>query len=378
MSQPIPYFKPWLPPWEEMEPVLRGIHESGHLSFGPITRLLEEAAADLLGVCYAVACSSCTAGMMALLGVMHEPGAAVVLPAFSFSATLQAVEWAGLMPIFCDVREEDCNIDVDAAEAAITPDTEAILAVHISGVPCDVGGLCGVSGTHGPDVYYDGAHALGSRLDGKSLACYGRGTVYSLGATKLLTAGGEGGIVATDDGLVAERVRLAINHGRRPGEMDCVVKGMNARMTEMQAAYALAALPHVDELVMRRHEIWRWYLARLHDLAGLRFPCIHGSGNPCPTWKDISIFVDPDACGWDSTGLRDALAERGIQCRQYYWPPLHMLETSRAFHLHGDLPVAERLASQVLSLPSWHYMEVEHVERVCNAIRDIIGQGAQA
>lgn len=374
-SDRIPFFRPTLPSWEVIEPTLRAIHDSGVLTSGPFVRALEDTVASMFHVKHAVACANATLGMMLLLDTLPD-GPTVVVPGYTFCATQQAVEWANGGWLWADVGE-DCNITLEEVERYLEQSAvDAVLAVHVSGNPCDVLGLDELMIKYGVPVFYDAAHAFGSMARHYHVATWGKASVFSLSITKMLPAAGEGGIVCTDDDDIAGQVRLAVNHGRRPGSMDAECRGTNARMQEYSAAYALAMLPMLDEVIERRRVIRERYREALEPLDGVAFPPERYGCRA--TWKDASLFVDPCVTGWDAAGLAEALDMRGIGARRYYAPPAHqtgwMLSCSSGHP--PSLPVTERLASQVVSLPIYPSLSDEEVNRVIDAARTLLGDGA--
>ena len=367
---PIQFFRPWLPPWDEVEPKLRAAHESGVLTSGPFVKELEETLADMLGARHVICCANATLGMTILLDVALPDCPRVIVPGYTFAATQQAVEWAGGDWLWADVGE-DCNIDVEAAAKDWQGLADAVLAVHVSGNPCDCRGLADAF----PDipVFYDAAHALGALYEGLYVTKWGAASVLSLGVTKIIAAGGEGGAVVTDDDKIARGVRLAINHGREAGSMDCMIRGTNARMQEYSAAYALACLPHLEMLIQRRRDIRSRYLAGLAGIDGIAFPPERAGCRA--TWKDCTVFVDGATTGWDADGLAEALCLQGIGVRRYYDPPAH--QTTWMQSCHGgnppSLPVTERLAAQAVTLPCYPDLTDEEVSRVIDTTRSLLG-----
>src|ERR1044071_2099150 len=190
--------RPALPDFEALAPEMRDVLASGLLSKGRYLRAFEEALAEHLGVRHAVAVSSGTTGLMLTYQALGLKGE-VVVPSFTFMATVSALVWAGVRPVFADSNQETSNLDPEAAEAVITDQTSAIVAVHNHGNPADVEGLRALAERHGLRLVFDAAHALGSLYEGAPVGPQGDANVFSLSFTKLLVAG-EGGVVATDDG----------------------------------------------------------------------------------------------------------------------------------------------------------------------------------
>ena len=345
---------------------LRAVLEAGVLTNGPRVRELEERAAAYLGVRSAVAVSSCTAGLMLVLRAAGLTGD-VVVPSFTFQATAHAVSWNGLRPAFADVDADTLTLSAGAAARATGMRTSAILATHTFGTPCDVEALGDAAGEAGIRLFFDAAHAFGSRRQGNPVGGFGDAEVFSLTPTKPLVAG-EGGIVATSDEGLADEVRLARDYGKEP-DYDVRIIGLNARMSELHAVVALASFEDLDERVERRNDIAAAYREVLGAVPGVSFPSVR-SGD-LSTYKDFTILVDGEAFGMDAPALSEGLASEGIETRRYYAPPVHRTRAYRAVANGGNLPVTDEAAGRVLTLPLWEGMADEHVAGVAEAIRRI-------
>ncbi len=237
----------------DVEAILR----SGVLTNGPYVRRFEEETSAYLGVRHCVAVSSCTAGLMLVLRAAGLSGD-VIVPSFTFAATAHAVQWNGLRPVFADVDPRTLTLAPASVERAVGMHTSAILATHIYGTPCDVEGLRAVARENGLRLFFDAAHAFGSEHGGTKVGGFGDAEVFSLSPTKVVVAA-EGGLIATNDDLLAERCRIGRDYGN-PGDYDCAFVGLNARMSELHAATALASLSDLDERLAERNRLGR----RLH------------------------------------------------------------------------------------------------------------------
>lgn len=344
--------------------VVEQILESGILTNGPHVRALEERAADYLGVRHCVAVASCTAGLTLVLRVADLSGD-VLLPSFTFAATAHAVAWNGLTPRFVDVDPETLTLSSEAVARAVGVRTSAVLATHVYGTPCDVDGLAAVGRRNGLRLFFDAAHAFGSRYRGTRVGGFGDAEVFSLSPTKVLIAA-EGGIIATNDDLIAERCRIGRDYGN-PGDYDCRFVGLNARLSEVHAAIALASLDDLDDRLARREELAVAYRRALDTVPGIRFPEIRAGD--ASTFKDLTILVDPDLFGLDADRLHDVLTAEGIETKRYYSPAVHRM---RAYRIRGSepvLPVTDMASARALTLPLWVGMSVADVELVATAIR---------
>jgi dTDP-4-amino-4,6-dideoxygalactose transaminase len=343
---------------------------SGVLTNGPYVRQLEERAAEYLGVRHCVAVCSCTAGLMLVLRASGLSGD-VVLPSFTFSASAHAVVWNGLRPLFADIRPADLLLDPAAVARSAGVRTSAILATHTYGTPCDTETLGRIARRNGIRLFFDAAHAFGSRRGDRMVGGFGDAEVFSLSPTKVLIAG-EGGIIATDDDELAERCRIGRDYGN-PGDYDTRFVGLNARMSELHAATALASFDDLEERIGRRNQLAERYRKVLAGLPGIDFPAVAEGDRS--TYKDLTILIDAERFGMDATKVAAALAAEGIQTRRYYAPPVHRQRAYRwVGPANGALPETDRAAARVLTLPLWTGMADEQVDGVAAAMARLTGR----
>lgn len=342
---------------EEKKAVL-AVLESGHLAAGEVTRRLEEAFARLVaGTREAVAVSNGTAALhLALLAHGIGPGDEVITTPFTFQATANMVLAVGARPVFVDVRE-DGTLDPERIEAAITKRTRAILPVHLYGRLCDMPAICDLAARHGLAVIEDAAQAHAAELGGRRAGSFGTGC-FSFYATKNMTSG-EGGMVTTDDPELAQRLRRLRSHGESERYQTSEL-GFNYRLTDIAAAIALAQLQRLPEFTERRRA------NAAHLSQGLR-----GVSPPPPP-------ADPRAHVWHLYTVRvedgrEALAarlrEQGIEAGIYYPTPLPDQPLYRRLgYDSARLPVARRLARQVLSLPVHPALSSADLEAIVAAV----------
>ena len=365
----LPFVRPTLPPEEALLDRIRTVLSTGMLTNGRFVRELEERAADYLGVRQCIAVASCTSGLMLALRASELSGD-VVLPSFTFAATAHAVAWNQLRTVFADVDEETLTLSAKSAAAAVGVRTSAILATHTFGTPCDVEGLAAAASANGIKLFFDAAHAFGSRRAGTPVGRFGDAEVFSLSPTKVLVAA-EGGLIATNDDRLAERCRIGRDYAN-PGDYDCRFVGLNARMSELHAALALASLDGLDERIERRNALASAYKAALGAIPGISFPAIRDGDRS--TFKDFTILVDPETFGCDAERLGRALAEDGIDTRRYYAPPVHQMRAYRMLNGgSGKLETTKAIAGKVLTLPLWIDMSDETAGRVAGAVERIQG-----
>jgi dTDP-4-amino-4,6-dideoxygalactose transaminase len=365
--QGLPFLRPTVPPQDRVLNDLASILASGMLTNGPYVRDLEERAAEYLRVRHCIAVSSCTSGLMLVLRAADLSGDAV-LPSFTFAATAHAAAWNQLRPVFADVDPETLTLSPEAVAGAIGVRTSVILATHTFGTPCAVEDLSTVARNSGVKLVFDAAHAFGSRHDGVPVGGFGDAEVFSLSPTKVLVAF-EGGIIATNNDVLAERCRIGRDYAN-PGDYDCLFVGLNARMSEIHAAMAIASLDGLEQRINRRNELAEAYRQALSDVPGIGFPAVLESDRS--TYKDFTILVEEPEFGVDAAEVAKALAAEGIQTKRYYAPPVHRMQAYRSEAAkNGALPVTDSVVQRVLTLPLWSSMGRQEPLAVANAVRRI-------
>ena len=347
----------------EIQAAIDRVLDSGWFILGPEVEAFEREYAAFVGVTHAVAVGN---GMDAIslaleaLGVGERPDDEVITTPNSAFATALAVIRAGARPVFVDLDPATCALDPARVAAAITPRTRALLPVHIYGHPFDLDTLSAL----GLPVVGDAAQAQGARLRGRDVASYGAATATSFYPTKNLGALGDGGLLATSDGALAERVRTARDYGQA-GKYRHVSLGMNSRLDELQAAILRVKLRYLSEDNARRRAIAARYTERLSGLP-LTLPAAPAHGES--VWHLYTV----------RTGQRDALrahlSEHGVTALVHY-PVIIPLQPALA-HLGnrpGDFPVADRCAAELLSLPTDPALPDASIDVVADAVRRFFG-----
>ncbi|HTV54311.1 MAG TPA: DegT/DnrJ/EryC1/StrS family aminotransferase [Terriglobia bacterium] len=364
------FTRPTISPIEQILPRYLSSFVDGMLTNGNVVARLEATIAERLGVLHCVAVSSCTSGLMLVLKALGVKGE-VILPSFTFFVTGHAVLWNRLEPVFADCEETTFTIDPVDVEARITERTVAILAVHLYGNPPRIEALQRIAARQGLKLIFDAAHAFGSRYRGSPVGRFGDAEVFSLSPTKLLVAG-EGGLVCTNDSTLARLVRAARNYGDA-GSYDPELLGLNARMTEFNAAMALAGLDLVDHKIKRHNEIAERYTNLLTGAPGIGFQQVEKDNYS--VYKDFSVLVSQAEFGMSRDAVGEALLSEGIPTKRYFYPPLHFqrLFTANIAGSRVKLPNTERISQEVLSLPIYESLPDEVVERTALAIRWLAG-----
>jgi len=362
----LPMVRPVLPSFSEMAGGIESILSTGMVTKGRFMREFEQALSEHLGVKHAIAVSSCTSGMMLTHKALGLSGD-VIVPSFTFMATASALVWAGLRPVFADVDRATNNLDPAAAEATITPQTTAIVAVHQFGNPADISALEKMADQHGLILIFDAAHGFGACYQGDPVGKQGKAQIFSLSPTKLLISG-EGGIVATNDDALAAKIHMGREYGN-DGNYDSAFAGLNARMPEFNALLGLHSLENLKEAAHNRNETVTLFQEVLGRLPGIGFQRVRPGDRH--SYRELSITVEPGLFGLTRDELALALAAEKVDSRKYYQPPIHKQIAYRSYHDGRPLPNTDWLSSHSLSLPMWSNMSAEVALGICEAIQHI-------
>jgi dTDP-4-amino-4,6-dideoxygalactose transaminase len=352
--------QPFLPPLAEFMPYLEKIWESRRLTNnGPFHQELEGELARYLGVEHISLFANGTLALMTALQALRVAGEVITTP-YSFVATAHSLLWNNIKPVFADIHPETLNLDPERIEAAITPQTTAILAVHCYGRPCDVERIERVADTYGLKVIYDAAHAFGVRDAGGSLLRHGDLSVLSFHATKVFNTL-EGGAIVAPDAKTKQRIDFLKNFGFAD-EVTVMAPGINGKMNEVQAALGLLQLKHVDEAIEQRRRIDEAYRRGLGAVRGIR---LLPPGVERYNYSYFPILVGPEYPS-SRDALYQKLADHGIHGRRYFYPlisdfPMYRDLPSAA---PAHLPVARSVAEQVICLPIYPELEADTVRRV--------------
>lgn len=358
--------QPFVPPLEEFSPYLKKIWESKCLTNGgPFHQELESSLADYLGIKHLSLFANGTLALVTALQALRITGEVITTP-FSFVATAHSLLWNGIKPIFVDIHPTTLNLDPEKIEAAITPHTTAIMPVHVYGKPCDVEKIQKIADTYGLKVIYDAAHAFGVQYKGESLLKHGDLSTMSFHATKVFNTF-EGGAIVCPDAKIKKRIDDLKNFGFHD-EVTVVAPGINAKMNEMQAAFGLLQLKHIDKAIEKRKEIDGEYRAQLSHVNGIFIPLL-----PADTIYNYSYFPILVKKEYPLTrdGLNDKLRQEGIFPRRYFYPLISEFPMYRGFSSasHANLPVAKMIAEQVLCLPIYPALENEIITKIITIIK---------
>ena len=357
--------RPDLPDLEDFIPYLREIWDSKILTNGgPFHHKFEQKLCEYLGVEFIALFTNATIGLVTALQALRISGEVITTP-YSFVATAHSLLWNGIKPVFVDIDPATLNMDPARIEAAITPQTTAIMPVHCYGHPCDVDRIRAIADTYGLKVIYDAAHAFGVQCHCGSVLNHGDLSVLSFHATKVFTTF-EGGAVVCPDEKTRQRINYLKNFGFAD-EVTVVAPGINGKMSEFNAALGLLQLKGVDRAFARRRAIDERYRAGLADARGIR--CVPMAGERLSNYAYFPILVQPDY-PLTRDSLYHKFRENGIFVRRYFYPLISEFPMYRglASASQANLPVATKLAQQVLCLPIYPGLRNDQVDRILDLL----------
>lgn len=367
-EKPIYVTQPYLPPLEEFVPYLQQIWDNKVLTNGgPMHQQLEAALCDYLGVEHIALFNNGTIALLTALQALRVTGEVITTP-YSFVATAHSLLWNGIKPVFVDIDPHTLNIDPAKIEAAITPQTTAIMPVHCYGNPCDIEGIQKIADNYNLRVIYDAAHAFGVEDAGGSILRHGDLSVLSFHATKVFNTF-EGGAIICPDAKTKQRINHLKNFGI-VDEVTVVAPGINGKMSEINAAFGLLQLQHIDKAMTRRREIDAFYREQLKDVKGIRL--VEESGQLVANSSYFPVLVEADY-PLDRDGLCQKLKDNNIFARRYFYPLISEFPMYKgmASAQRDKLPVASAVSEKVLCLPIYPSLDGSDIARVVEIIKDI-------
>ena len=357
---------PLLPNLDEFHELLKQIWDKKWITNnGDFHKQLEAALAEYLKVPYVSLFTNGTLPLITALQALRITGEVITTP-YSFVATTHALWWNGIKPVFVDIDWKTGCLDPNKIEAAITPKTTAIMPVHVYGKPCNIKAIQDIADKYGLKVIYDAAHAFGVEVNGESILNAGDMSTLSFHATKVYNTI-EGGAMVMHDAKTKQRIDYLKNFGFA-GETEVVAPGINSKMDEMRSAYGLLNLKQVDAAIEARHQVAIKYREALKDVEGIEY------------WDDLPgvkhnysyfpIFVDAKKYGMTRDELYFKMKEQGILSRRYFYPLISDFTTYRGLPsaTKENLPVATKMAEEVICLPMHHALSNEDIKRVINCV----------
>ncbi|MCL0088329.1 DegT/DnrJ/EryC1/StrS family aminotransferase [Dehalococcoidia bacterium] len=381
MAWNIPLFKIY---WDEqdVEKVTSVIKKGMYWAIGPDVREFESRVAEYVGVQYAIAMNSGTSALHVILAA-HDIGEGdeVIVPSFTFIATANAPLFVGAKPVFAEIDDETYGLDPQDVERKITPKTKAIIPIHFGGSPCHIEELKQVAKKHNLILIEDAAESLGAMVNNKKVASFGDSAILSFCANKVITTG-EGGMILTDSTDICEKVKLICNHGRAETadyfssteQMEYVTLGYNFRMSTITAALGIAQMEKIDEIIRMRRENASYlsgWLSKIEEIRTSKVPEGYFHVHQIYT---IRVNQEEDT----RDRLKEYLTECGIMSRIYF-DPVHLTQFYRREFgcREGYLPLTEKVASEVLTLPMYPTLTKEEMDYIGQRIQDFFARGAR-
>lgn len=357
-NKPIYVTQPSLAPLDEFTEILKGVWDRGILTHnGPLVQQLEADLCRKLDLSNMVVVSNGTVALQMAIKALDLKGEIITSP-FTWVATVSAIKWEGCTPVFCDIHAETLNMDASKIEALITDKTVAIMPVHVFGNPCDVEAIEAIAKKHGLKVIYDGAHAIGSKYDGKSLLSYGDITATSLHATKLLNTG-EGGACIAADTMLHKKLQRIRFFGHDDAK-DVIEDGFNGKLTEVHAALGLANLKYYDEVLEDRKTKYEQYKNLLIVSPKLTFQKIL-KGETNYSYFPVIFESEESLLSAERT-----LNENQIFPRRYFYPSVN---TYTKIVNYQSTPISEDLSKRILCLPLYYALKAQEIEKICSLIK---------
>ena len=345
---------------------------SPRLSLGPLAEQFEAAVAEYIRVPHAIAVSSGTAGLHLCIRALDiGAGDEVIVPSFAFIAAANAIRYEGAVPVFVDIDAATLNLDPRRIEAAITPRTRAIMAVHTFGVPADMAAILDIAQRHGLMVIEDACEALGAEHRGHKAGSMGHAGVFAFYPNKQITTG-EGGVVVTRDPALARRVRALRNHGRYESDdwFQHSELGYNYRISELNCALGLTQMARLDEILAKRAAVAFAYQQRLTQYDGLVLPPL--------TLPDAKVswfvYVVRLARGTNRDAVMQGLTAANIGCGRYF-APIHLQPAYAAWRHSALLPVTEAEGLRTVALPFFNNLNPGEIDRVCATLGNLLLRG---
>jgi len=368
MGKPVYVTEPFLPPLDELQVYLKDIWESKCLTNnGKYHQELEKALCDYLEVKYISLFTNGTLALVTALQALQITGEVITTP-FSFVATTHALRWNGIKPVFVDIEPNSYNIDPAKIESAITPQTTAILPVHVYGNPCNVQKIKKIADTFGLKVIYDACHTFGVKISGSPVLNFGDLSVMSFHATKVYNTF-EGGAIVSHDEATKKRIDDLKNFGFED-ETTVVTAGINAKMNEFQAAMGLLQLKYINGAIEKRKQIAGQYMDLLKNINGLTCQSDLQGVKYCYSY--FPVLIDRNKFGKTRDEVYEELKKYNIFGRRYFYPLISQFPIYKGLDsaLPGKMPVAEKIAGQVICLPIFPGLDETQIKHICGIIHD--------
>lgn len=358
---PVFVTRTFMPPWPEFEKRLKSLFQSACITNqGPLVSELKETLQEFLKVQKLQILANGTLALQAAIRACDVTGAEIITTPFSYVATVSSILWEHCTPVFVDIDPDTLMMDPERVEAVITPQTKALLPVHVFGYPCDVDGLQSIADRYDLKIIYDGAHAFGSQYRGRSLLAYGDVSTCSFHATKLFHTG-EGGCCISKTDFTDQKIDMIKRFGHTGDDHICL--GVNMKMSELHAAMGLSVMPYLPDIFSTRKQ-----LSALYD------ELLNGAfERPRQHYDDFqyNYAYYPVLFPNEKLLLKalSALSEKEIYPRRYFFPSLNKLKyLNRA----DSCPIAEDIASRIVCLPLFTDLAEKDVRHICKVVREFV------
>lgn len=360
--------QPSLPDLKEFIPYLEKIWDSKWLTNnGKFHQQLENELANFLGVKYISLFNNGTSALMVALKALDITGEVITTP-YSFVATANVIVWNNCKPVFCDIEPKTMNIDPDKIEALITPQTTAIMPVHVYGIPCENTQIELIAKKHKLKVIYDAAHAFGVKKDGETILNWGDLSVLSFHATKVFNTL-EGGAIISHKKEIKEKIDRLKNFGF-VNETTIAEIGINGKMNELQAAFGLMQLKNIKDNISKRKKIAEFYRQSLDNISGIEY--LQVEENVDWNYAYFPIFINEKEYGMSRDQVYEKLKQHNIYGRRYFYPLISEFSMYKGLDSAKpvNLPVAEKMANQVICLPIYPSLKNNSIIKICKLIEE--------
>jgi dTDP-4-amino-4,6-dideoxygalactose transaminase len=341
---------------------------------GPYVQAFEQQLQSFIGVKHCIAtCNGTLALALAIqaLGLYGE----VIVPSFTFVATVHVLQWHGIQPIFCDIDPATHNLDPNKLVNLITDKTSGIIGVHIWGRSCAIDQLSEIASLHSLPLLYDAAHAFGCSYNGTKIGNFGKAEVFSFHATKYINSF-EGGALATNDEKLARKIRLMRNFGFE-GIDNVVSVGINAKMSEISAAMGITSLEGAEEFIHKNRVNYENYGIKLEGVRGVKL--VEYQSHDQSNYQYVVLEIDIEETKISRDTLMEVLRAENILARRYFYPGCHRMEPYSTLYpkTSKSLPETERLVERVLLLPAGKSIQEEEIDIVVELLKYAIENGAE-
>ena len=336
---------------------------------GPFAQEFEQQLAEFLDVRHCIAMCNATVALEIVARALGLHGE-VIVPSFTFVATPHSLQWQEITPVFCDINPATHNLDPAKIEHLITPHTTGILGVHIWGRACNIEALTDIATKHSLKLFFDAAHAFGCSYQGQMIGNFGDAEVFSFHATKFFNTF-EGGVVATNNDELAEKIRLMRNFGFA-GMDNVIYIGTNGKMTEISAAMGLTSLESLDEFIATNYRNYKVYREGLANIPGIEL--VKYNETEKNNYQYIVLQVDEKVIGISRDEILMILHAENVRARRYFYPGCHNMEpySSMDYYSNLNLPETDTLTKEVLLLPTGTSISVEDIYRIHEIIKIVI------